>query len=268
MPDDDRGRGRGERSQIALGRLVPIGLIAAIMAVVFATGWQRELSLETLLRHRAALDVFVSENWLAAIASYAALYVVVVALSIPGASLLTIAGGVLFGAWVAAATAIVAATAGASLIFLAASGAFRDLLARRAGALAAKAAAGFRADAFNYLLFLRLVPAFPFWLVNIVPALVGVKLSTFVAATAIGIIPGTLVFAFVGEGFDSAIDAQSAAFQDCVASGRADCRLDFDIGAAFTPQLIAALVALGLLALLPVAVKWRQRRRSERLGKR
>lgn len=268
MPDRiDQGESESGRAGLSFARVIPVALIVAIMAVVFATGWHRQLSLETLVRHRATLDAFVSEHWFQALASYVGLYVLAVALSIPGAVFLTIAGGILFGAWVGAAAAIVGASIGASLIFLAASGAFQDIFRRRAGALAGKLAAGFRANAFSYLLFLRLVPLFPFWLVNIVPALVGVSLSTFAAATAIGVVPATLIFAFVGEGFDSAIAAQADLYQECVASGRVDCRLDFDLGAAFTPQLIAALVGLGALALLPALIKRLRGRKTSTIAK-
>jgi uncharacterized membrane protein YdjX (TVP38/TMEM64 family) len=111
-------------------------------------------------------------------------------------------------------------------------------------------------------LFLRLVPVFPFWLVNLVPALAGVRLAPFAAATVIGIMPATFAFAFVGSGLDSAIVAQKAAYESCLAAGHAGCRLAFHAGDAFTPQLITALVALGVLALAPVAVKrikaWRK----------
>ena len=102
-------------------------------------------------------------------------------------------------------------------------------LVRRAGPLAGKLADGFRADAFSYLLFLRLVPAFPFFLVNLVPALVGVKLSTFVAATFIGIIPATFAFSFLGSGLDSVIAAQEKIFRACLAAGRTDCHVQFDL---------------------------------------
>jgi len=93
------------------------------------------------------------------------------------------------------------------------------------------------------------------FLVNLAPALVGVRLPVFVAATALGIVPATFVFASVGAGLDSIVHAQGAAYHACLAAGGADCRLDFDPSAALTPQLIGALVALGLLALVPVAVK-------------
>jgi len=99
------------------------------------------------------------------------------------------------------------------------------------------------------------VPIFPFWLVNLVPALCGVPLATFVAATALGIIPVTFAFAFVGAGLDSVIAAQQAAYQSCLAAARPDCRLEFHMKAALTPELLGALVALGVLALIPVVVK-------------
>jgi uncharacterized membrane protein YdjX (TVP38/TMEM64 family) len=134
-------------------------------------------------------------------------------------------------------------------------------LLRRAGPKAAKLAEGFRADALSYLLFLRLVPAFPFFLVNLVPAFAGVKLSTFVVATALGIIPGGTVYAFAGTGLDSVIAAQQRAYDACMAAGRADCHLTFNAQGILTPELIGALVALGVLALVPVVVK-RLRARS------
>ena len=114
---------------------------------------------------------------------------------------------------------------------------------------------------FSYLLFLRLVPAFPFFLVNLVPALAGVRLAPFVAATAIGIIPATIVFAMVGAGLDSVITAQASGFRGCIEIGRTDCRIAFDIENALTPNLVAALVGLGVLALIPVAVKRLRARR-------
>jgi uncharacterized membrane protein YdjX (TVP38/TMEM64 family) len=155
---------------------------------------------------------------------------------------------------------IVGASIGATLVFLIAKSAFGEHLVRRAGPLASRLAEEFRTDAFSYLLFLRLVPAFPFFLVNLVPALLGVRLGTFVMATALGIIPATLAFASIGAGLDSVIAAQEASHQACLAAGRLDCRLDFDVMAALTPQVLVALVGLGVLALVPVVVRrWRGR---------
>jgi uncharacterized membrane protein YdjX (TVP38/TMEM64 family) len=243
-----------------LRRLVPVAAVVLVMALVFGMGWHRFLSLETLVRHRAAIDGFVHAHFALAVAAFIGIYVAVVALSIPGASILTMAGGALLGWLVGGLAALVGATIGATVVFLIARTACGEFLLRRAGPLVAKVAQGFRADAFNYLLFLRLVPGFPFWLVNLAPALVGVGLGTYVLATALGIIPGTFAYALVGEGLDSVIAAQESAYRACLAAGTGDCQLEFSLSAVATPQLVAAFVALGVVALIPVAVrKWRAR---------
>jgi uncharacterized membrane protein YdjX (TVP38/TMEM64 family) len=236
-------------------RFVPLAVVVLVAAVIFAFGLQRYLLLETLVGHRAALVAFVDAHFVAALAAFVATYVVSIALSIPGALLLTIAGGILFGWLLGGLAVLVGATAGATIIFLIAKTAFGQYFVDRAGPRLTRIMEGFRADAFSYLLFLRIVPLFPFVLVNLAPALMGVPLSTFVVATALGIIPGTFVFAAVGAGLDSVIHAQEAAYRACLDAGRADCRLDFDPGAVVTPQLIGALTALGLLALVPVVIK-------------
>lgn len=247
-----------------LRRLAPVVAVVVVMALVFSMGWHRFLSLETLVRHRAAIESFVAARYALAIATFVVAYVAAVALSFPGASILTITGGVLFGWFAGALSAMLGATTGATVVFLIARGACGETILRRAGPLACKLAQGFRADAFSYLLFLRLVPVFPFWLVNLAPAVVGVRLVTFVSATALGIIPATFAYALVGEGLDSVIAAQEAAYRACLAAGRPECRLDFSMSALITPQLLAAFAALGVVALIPVAVrKWRARRGDE-----
>src|SRR5499426_2883661 len=217
------------RAKFSPRRLVPLIVIAVASGVVIAMGWQRQLSFETLARHYETLRAFIAAHEVSAVAAYVALYIVAVALSIPVGAYLTVTGGILFGAVLGGAAAVVGATIGAICIFLIAKSAIGEYFLRRAGRLAEKVAEGFRADAFNYLLFLRLVPVFPFWLVNLVPAVCGVGLCTFVTATAIGIIPGTFAYAYFGAGLDSALMAQEAAFKVCLAAGRRDCRLDFDL---------------------------------------
>jgi uncharacterized membrane protein YdjX (TVP38/TMEM64 family) len=243
----------------ALGRLVPLGVILAIMVVLVAMGWHRQLTLETLLRHRDAIEAVVTTHRAGAILAFIAIYAAAVALSFPGAVLLTVGGGMIFGTLVGGVAAIAAATLGATAIFLitkyACGGVAGCVWARRAGPLGEKLAAGFRKDAFCYLVFLRLVPLFPFWLINLVPAPAGVGLAPFVAATALGIIPATFAFAFFGAGLNSAIAAQESVYQACLAAQQAGCRLDFDFRTAATPELIGGLVALGLIALIPPAFK-------------
>ena len=254
MPPD-RAPAAPAAGRLTPARLAPVAVLVAIMALVFAMGWHRHLSLETLVRHRMALAEFVAAHYAAALLAFMATYVAAVSLSIPGSLFLTITAGLLFGAVVGGMAVVIAATIGASIIFLIARSAFSAYVVRRAGPRLSRIVDGFCADAFSYLLFLRLVPLFPFFLVNLAPALVGVRLPVFVAATAIGIIPATFVFASVGAGLDSVIRAQAAMYQACLASGRSDCRLDFELAAVLTPQLLGALAALGLLALVPVVVK-------------
>ena len=246
-----------------LRRFAPLAVIMLAMLAVFASGAHHHLSLETLVRHRMAIDAFMAHHMIAALGVFIAVYIVVVALSIPGALFLTITGGILFGALIGGAASVTGATIGATLIFLIARSACGENIVRRAGPLACKIAEGFRADAFSYLLFLRLVPAFPFFLVNLVPAVAGVKLRTFMAATAIGIVPATFAFAFFGSGLDSVLAAQEGSYRACLAAGRSECPIHFELGTLVTPQLLAAFVALGALALIPVIVK-RLRRRHAR----
>jgi len=240
-------------------RLVPLAAIIVLAGIGFYT-IGGDISFDALVRHRAAIDAFVTEHRLLAILAYLGIYIVTVALSLPGATFLTVAGGFLFGVIVGASAAVLGATVGATLVFLAARTALGEPLLRWAGPRANQLAKEFRDEAFRYLLFLRLMPVFPFFLVNLVPAFAGVRLRPFIAATALGIIPAAVVFAFAGTGLDSVITAQVDSYHQCLTSGRIDCQMIFDPSGILTPQLISALVALGLLILMPVVVKrWRAR---------
>jgi uncharacterized membrane protein YdjX (TVP38/TMEM64 family) len=238
----------------AVRRFLPAVVIIALIVLAFGLGLHREVSFETLIRNRAAIDHFILQHRVAAIAGYIAVYIAVVSLSLPGGAILTVIGGFLFGAVVGSIAAALGALAGATIIFLIARSAVGEFLTRRAGPLAAKLAEGFRADAFSYLLFLRLVP-FPFWLVNLAPALFDVRLSTYVAATAIGILPATVIISVLGAGLDSVFALQEAQYNSCLAAGRANCSVNFDVSHVLTPALLGALAALGLLALIPLLVR-------------
>lgn len=238
-----------------LRRVLPLLVVIAALAVVFASGLYRDLSLDAVVRHHAAIEGVVAAHRAAAFVAYVGLYIAVVALSVPGALVLTVAGGLVFGTIPGALGAVVGATIGATIIFLIARGAVGEILLRRAGPTVEKLAAGFRENSFCYLLFLRLVPLFPLWLVNLVPALAGVRLAPYVAATAVGIVPGSFVFAFFGSGLESMLDAQRHAYEACLAAGQEGCRIAFDVHALATPRLVTAFVVLGLFALLPVVVR-------------
>ena len=258
MPENDSTHGNdiAVTSQPShIGRLFrswgPVALIALCMVAAWLMGWHEYLTLNELIRNRMTLVDFVASNTLLALAIYGTLYVLAVTLSFPGASLLTIAGGFLFG-WVLGGIATVfAATFGATLIFLVARSSLGAALTRRAGPFLERLAAGFQENAFNYLLFLRLTPVFPFWLINIAPAMLKVPLSTYALATLIGIVPGTFAFAFIGSGLDSVIAAQETANPGCALEGT--CSVD--VGALVTPELIGAFFALGIAALIPIGLK-------------
>lgn len=246
--------GAPRKARPAIRRFMPLAVVLALIGLAYALGLHRDISFETLIRNRAAIDRLIAQNELAAVAGFIALYVAVVGLSLPGGAILTVAGGFLFGTMVGTGASCLGALGGATIIFLIARSAAGEWLTRRAGPLAARLAEGFRADAFHYLLFLRLVP-FPFWLVNLAAALFGVRLGTFLAATAIGIIPATATFAIFGAGLDSVIAMQEAQYTACLGSGRKDCSVDFDLSHVLTPTLIVALAAIGALALVPVLAR-------------
>ena len=175
-----------------------------------------------------------------------------------GASFLTIAGGFLFGWLLAGVATVIAATLGATVVFLAARSSLGTALKARAGPFLARLSSGFRENAMSYLLFLRLTPIFPFWLVNIAPAIFHVPVGTYVFSTLVGIIPGTFAFAFIGSGLDSVIAAQEAANPGCAAAG--SCEVD--IGAFVTPELLAAFFVLGFASLIPVVLKRLRKKRA------
>jgi uncharacterized membrane protein YdjX (TVP38/TMEM64 family) len=246
-------------------RFWPLLLLVGACAVVFAMGWQRHLTLEELANRRAELSALIAEYPVLSVLAFIGLYTVIVALSLPGGAVMTIAGGFLFGWLWGGIAAIIAATIGAIIVFLVARSTLGDALAGRAAPWLERLRKGFQEDAFNYLLFLRLVPVFPFWLVNLAPGLLGVSLSTYALSTLIGIIPGTFAYSIAGRGLDSLVDAQEAAHQSCLAkmgsNGQESCPFVLDPKALLTPEVIAGLVALGLVALVPLLIK-RLRRAS------
>ena len=228
-------------------RLAPVAVLAALVVLVFALGLDEHLTFEALRENRTLLLGWVAEYGLAAAAAYIAIYAAVVALSLPGAVFMTLAGGFLFGAVAGAACTVAAATLGATAVFLIARTAIGDSLRARAGPWMARLEDGFRGNALSYLLVLRLIPLFPFWLVNLVPAALGVPVGVFVLGTAAGIVPGTFVFSLAGAGLGGVFD-----------SGE-----EFSVGSVLTAEMVAALVGLALLALAPILYKRARARRAD-----
>ncbi|RMH51202.1 MAG: TVP38/TMEM64 family protein [Zetaproteobacteria bacterium] len=223
-------------------RLSPLLLLigTALLAVHFDL--LRLLTFQSLAEHRRLLLDWIAARPLLSAACYLLLYIALVALSLPGGLVMTIGGGFLFGAWLGGALAVTGATLGATVIFLVARSSLGVLLQERAGPAVERMRRGFAGNAFHYLLVLRLVPLFPFVLVNLVPAFLGVPLRTYFWATLIGITPATFIFATAGSGLGAVFDRGGS----------------FSPASVLTPQMIAALCGLAVLALLPVAYRrWR-----------
>jgi uncharacterized membrane protein YdjX (TVP38/TMEM64 family) len=241
-----------------------IALLIAVPCVIFAFGGHKYLTLKTIGLNYETLRAFISENVSAAIALYIAVYISIVAFSLPCATVMTLAGGLLFGWKIAAPATVFAATAGATIIFLVARSSLGTVMASRVGPWLERLRGGFAENALSYLLFLRLVPAFPFVVVNLAAAVLGVPLRTYVLGTFLGIIPGTTAFTVAGAGLGSVIKAQNRSHHACLATMPVDpdvaCPYRIDTSALVTKELIVALILLGVVALIPVALKmWRAR---------
>jgi uncharacterized membrane protein YdjX (TVP38/TMEM64 family) len=234
------------QARFTLARLWPLAVLALAIVAVFALDLDRYLTFEALREHRQLLTAFVAGNMILAALAFVVVYTIAIALSVPGGAILTIAGGFMFGSVFGTVLVVAAATLGATLVFLIAKTALGDPLRAKAGPFLKRMEAGFQEDALNYLLVLRLIPLFPFWIVNLVPAFLGVPLRTYVLATFIGIIPGSFVFASVGAGIGSVLD-----------SGQ-----EFSPASVLTPQIVIALIGLAILALLPVVYRKLKARRS------
>jgi len=222
-----------------LMKVTPVFVLAFGLAAFFVFDLDRYFSLEALAENRDVLSGWVSQagafSWLI----YGGFYAFVTAFSVPGGAVMTILGGFLFGPWLGGTLSVVGATAGATAVFLAARYAVADLLKAKLGSHMLKMEEGFNKNPLTYLLFLRLIPLFPFWLVNLIPALLNVPIRIYIFGTAIGIIPGTLIYSLLGDG----VGALLAAGQD------------INLGIIFELRFLLPVCGLGTLVLLPVLYK-------------
>ena len=239
-------------------RWLPLLLLLSAFALFFALGLNERLTLDELALRYGELDLFLKNNYVAAVLAFIATYIVVTAASLPVATLLSVTIGLLFGWTAGAAIIVVGATLGAAIIFVIARSLLHDFFARKAGTFLQTMAEGFRKDAVSYMLFLRLAAVFPFSVVNVVPAILGVRFSSYFWTTAIGIIPGTIAYAFAGEGLRSIIHERASA----CARNVPPCGTPFGASDIVTPQMLIAFVLLALVSLLPVVLKHLRRRRD------
>jgi uncharacterized membrane protein YdjX (TVP38/TMEM64 family) len=216
-------------------RFLPLALLLLLAVGLLAGGLGHLLSLEALRTHEAALRTFIEAHRIVALLAFVILYMVATATSLPGATILTLAGGYLFGTWLGGAT-VIGATLGAVIVFFAVQTSLGAVLrekAERSGGKLKAVIDGVEAGAFGYILTLRLIPLAPFWLVNVAAALAGAPLRSYAGATFIGIMPATFIYSGMGAGIG-----------EVVARGQAP-----DLRVIFEPHILAPLVALGLLSL-------------------
>jgi len=233
-PESDTNRRR-----LLSWRILPLVALVGGAVAFFGLGFHKYLSFEELRTNRVDLLAWVDVNTVLAAVLFMAAYAATVVFIPPSGTLMTVIGGFAFGTVFGTAYVVIGATLGATALFLVAKLALGDYLRERAGPGIKKMEVGFQENEMSYMLVLRLVPLFPFWLVNLAPAFLGVGVRTFVFGTFFGIIPGTAVYATFGAGLGSIPDSSE----------------EFSPMGVLTPEIIAGLIGLALLALIPVVYK-------------
>lgn len=232
-----------------LKRLWPLLLLAALFAAIFATGLNRYLTLETLRTHEEGLTAAVRAHFLTSLVAFVAIYALATTASIPGASILTLSGGFLFGTWVGGVATVIGATIGAVALYYVIRSALGETLLRRIEAKNPTFRGlvdGVRANAFSYILSLRLIPFAPFWLVNAAAGLAQAPVGAYALATFLGIMPATFIYAGVGSGLHAVFARGEKA----------------DLTILLEPRVYGPLLGLALLALLPALVRRLRTRRA------
>ncbi|MFQ5954571.1 MAG: TVP38/TMEM64 family protein [Kiloniellales bacterium] len=229
-------------------RLLPLLVLIVGLLAFFALGLDEYATVEALREHRQFLLDFVGRYGALAGVAFMLVYATVIAFSVPGGVVMTLAGGFLFGTWWGTLYVAVAATLGATVLFVIVKHALGDAVRAKVRPWLGKMEDGFNRNAFSYLLSLRLFAVFPFWVVNLVPAFLGVRLRTYVLATMIGILPATFIFASVGAGLGAILDAGG----------------EPDLGILRQPKILFPLLGLALLALLPVAYQRYKKRGDDK----
>lgn len=234
-PAGDTAAGKSNNLMLRLG--IAVVVLGGLIGLGYAFGLQEYLNLETLDGFRS----WIEDNTFVAALIFVAVYAGLVAISFPGATLLTIGGGYLFGQWVGTVSVVIAATIGATIIFSLAKWVFKDAFSKQAGSgLISKMEQGFRESELNYMFLLRLVPAFPFAAVNIAAGVLNVKLRNYLIGTFFGIMPGSFVYVSIGN----AIQAGAATIEET------------GLLSVFTqPQVYIPFIGLALLGALPIVLK-------------
>jgi len=219
-------------------RYLPLLILICLSFTAWFFGLHHYLSFDALRAHHEKIDAYITLYPVASVLFYMGAYISIVGLSIPGATFMTLIGGMLFGQILGTCAVVVSATTGATILFIIAKLASQDILWQKAGPWIEKMKRGFQEDAFFYLLTVRLIPIFPFVAINLVAAVLQIPLKTFVITTFIGIIPGSFIFVSIGD-----------ALKDVILSPV------FTPKIVLEPKMLLALMGLGILSLLPVLYK-------------
>lgn len=222
-----------------LKRWFPLLVLIVGLVLFFALGGTKYLSFPMLSHHYKSLSTYTVNHYFISALIFVSIYILIAAFSIPGATIMTLFGGFLFDAFFGTVWVIIGATIGATITFLAVKTAFGDVLKNKAGSTIHKMQAGFSENEFNYLLFLRLLPIFPFFIINIAAGVLGVRLRTFFIGTLIGIIPGSFTYAWVGSGLGYALSKGKK----------------IDMGIIFEPRVLFPILVLAALSVIPVIYK-------------
>ncbi|MCP3967585.1 MAG: TVP38/TMEM64 family protein [Lentisphaerae bacterium] len=229
-----------------LQRWIPLLILIAGLIAFFALGGRKYLSLEMLSENYKALHAYTMEHYALSVLIYVGVYILVAAFSIPGATVMTLLGGFLFGVVLGTSWVVIGATIGATITFLAVQTAVGGFLQNKAGSTVQKMQEGFKRNEFSYLLFLRLLPIFPFFIINIAAGVLGVSLRTFFFGTLLGIIPGSFAYAWVGSGLGYALSKGER----------------INMGIIFEPQVLLPILVLAALSVIPVIYKKVKRKRE------
>ena len=227
------------KQKFSFSRFVPLLIILVAIMSFFYFHLFDYLSFKSLQAKHQLLLQWMQTHYSLAVLIYCLVYTVLVTISVPGASILTMAGGYFFGLLAGTVYVVVSATIGATLLFLAVKTPLGSVLSTNTSSWINRFERGFQKNAFNYLLFLRLVPLFPFWVINIIPALLNIPLMTFVVTTFFGIIPGSLIYVWLGTDLQTILQTKKPLHADII----------------FTPNFLLPLIALGILALAPILYK-------------
>lgn len=231
-----------EKKRKTIQKYFPLFLVLVLMLAFFIGDGPSYINLDTIKTHKDTLKDITARHLPVAAGLFMLSYILAVTLSLPVATLLTLLGGFLFGIWLGTLLVMISATTGASFIFLIARSSVGHDLRKKAGPLYHKIYENMQENAASYLLFVRLVPLFPFFLINIAAALFHVPLRIFVLTTFFGIIPGSLVYVNLGQ-----------------ALGDIDTLDDL-----ITPQTLIALSLMGILAITPALYRHYRKNRQKR----